>query len=144
MILDAQNQYSAAQAFTGTAVSTNVIDHSADRNLGIGEPLSVLVQVDVLLKSSDGNETYVGVLQTDDNEAFTSATTVVAIPTMTRADAAGTRYVAAIPQNTVFERFSRLSFTLGGTNPTATLSAWLLPTKAIETLYAYADALIPL
>jgi len=136
---DKENQYSASQAFTATAVSTNVIDHRADRNLGIGEPLGVEVIVEAALDATTGDETYSGVLQTDDNEAFSSASTVVALPTMTRGDAAGTRYIAALPPNTNIERYTRLSFTLGGTTPTMTISAWLKPLKDIENYVQYAS-----
>lgn len=39
MYVDAQNQYSNAQAVTASAASTNLIDHGQARDLGTGEVL---------------------------------------------------------------------------------------------------------
>lgn len=139
MILDQFNTYSDAQALTATAVSTNVVDHGADRNLGIGEPLVAVIQVDVALDSTDGNETYSAVFQTDSDEAFGTAVTVATFPTMTRGAAAGTRYIVSIPPSTTMNRYSRISYTLGGTTPTATVTAYLLPQNMLQNQVEYAD-----
>jgi len=48
MILDSLLQFSDAQALTVTgAVSTNVIDLSNDRKIGIGEPMAAVVTIGV-------------------------------------------------------------------------------------------------
>lgn len=142
MILDSQNQYSSAQALTATAVSTNIIDHGADRNLGIGEPLAVVVVVTVALDGTTGDETYTVTIQADDNSGFASAATVAPAFSLTRGAAAGTTYVIPIPPDTLTERYSRLNYTLGGTTPTGTLSAYLQPMSMIQsTLATYADAI---
>ena len=139
MILDTDNVYSAAQALTASAASTDLIDHGADRNLGIGEPLIAVIQVTVALDDTNSDETYAAVVQTDDNASFSSATTVATFPTMTRADAAGTRYVAPIPPDTVFERYSRVYYTLGGTSPSGTVDAWIGPASSLQNDVAYPD-----
>jgi Bbp16-like protein len=142
MILDAQNLYSDAQALTATAVSTNIIDHGADGNLGIGEPMCVLITVDVALDNTTTNETYTATLETDDNAAFTSATAVSDARTLTAGSAAGTKFVINVPPNTVMERFSRLTYTLGGTTPTATLTAALIPLSFLANgVVFYNDAI---
>lgn len=138
MILDAQNQYSDAQAFTSTAASTNYIDHGSDRNLGVGEPMAVLVVLDVAADDGNSDETYSVAVQVDDNSSFSSATTLGTI-TITRGDAAGTKYVYVIPKSTSFEQYSRLYATLGGTSPSVTFTAQLLPLSAIEHVDYYAD-----
>lgn len=46
MFLDAQNQFSAAQAVTATAVSTNTIDLGIARDLGVAEDIKVSITVD--------------------------------------------------------------------------------------------------
>jgi hypothetical protein len=132
MYLDTDNLYSDAQALTATAVSTNVIDHGADNNIGLGEPMVAVIAVDVALDDGNGNETYSALLETDDNAGFTSGTTVGTFPTMTRGDAAGTKYILPIPQTTAMERFSRVSYTLGGTSPTATVTAALIPQANLD------------
>jgi hypothetical protein len=123
MIMDALLEFSDAQALTATAVSTNVIDLSADRDIGTGRALYWVISVDVALDGTTGDETYVATLQTDDNAAFSSGTTIATI-TMTRGAASGTRYWAGIPSAN--ERYLRVTYTLGGTTPTATVSSFLL------------------
>ena len=144
MLLDAQEQYSNAQALTVTAVSTNVIDHLADRNLGVGHPVILLLQLDVVADDTDADETYTATWQTDDNVAFTSAATLGAVITITLGDVAGTRYVIVAPPDATFERFTRVNYTLGGTTPTVTVSAWLLPLVGLENIIDYADGINPL
>jgi hypothetical protein len=69
MYIDAQQQYSQAQALTVSAVSTNAIDHSQDRNFGIGVPLAILVTVGV---AAAGGGTLTIALQADTTSAFGS------------------------------------------------------------------------
>lgn len=128
---DATNQYSAAQELTATAASTNIIDHGSDRNLGIGEPLVVVLHVDVALDRTTADETYAFKLQTDDNSSFSSATDVGASVSMTTYTA-GTRYVISVPPDTSLERYTRLYYTLGGTTPTGTVTAYIIPLKMLQ------------
>lgn len=137
--MDDLNQYCDAQALTATAASEDVIDHGADRDLGIGEPLVVEVVLDVAADNTTMDETYSFVLQTDDNESFSSATQVGGSVTITAGDAAGTRYFLNVPPDTVFERYSRLNFTLGGTTPTVTVTANLLPLRNLHNDSVKAD-----
>lgn len=140
MILDAQLLYSDAQALTATAVSTNIVDHGSDRNMGLGEPLSVLITVDV---TAGGTSPTVSVaLQTDDNSGFASPAQVAATATLTGAQmTAGAKFVLPVPADASFERYSRLNYTVGGTTPTVTLTATLLPTNMIQNESNYADAI---
>lgn len=138
MILDRQNQYSDAQALTVTAASTDIIDHGIDRNMGLGTPMSVILSLDVAAKSSDGNETYSVALQVASDSAFSSPVQVGGAVTITRGDAIGTKYVLPIPADLTFDQYSRLYFTLGGTNPTVSVTAFLVPTSEVERFVAYA------
>ncbi len=140
MIIDAQLLYSDAQALTATAASTNVIDHGQDRNLGQGEPLVAVITIDVALGGT--SPTFVATLQTDDNAAFSSPVTVGATPSQAAA-AAGTKFFIPLPPDTGAERFTRISYTLGGTSPTATVTSFLQPAHMVgagEGVY-YADAI---
>lgn len=134
--LDAQHLFSDAQAVTTTAVSTNVIDLGGDHNVGIGEPMAVVVCVDVALDDSDADETYVITLQTG---STATPTTVIATKTATRGDAAGTKYVLGVPADTSGERYLRLNFTHGGTSPSATYTAFLIPQNMIQNYVSYPD-----
>lgn len=137
MIIDKELEFSDGQALTSTAASTNLIDLGVDRDIGVGHPMWVIMQLDVAADAGNADETYSVAVQTDDNSGFSSATTLGTI-TITRGDAAGTQYVFALPLAN--ERYLRLNYTLGGTSPSVTVSAWLTgeePTK----WQAYANAI---
>ena len=138
-IRDAHNQYSDSQNLTATGVSTNVIDHGADRNLGQGEPLVVEICVEVAPDAANADETYTVALQTDDAVGFGSPATVGETVTITRGEAAGTKHYIAIPPDTRIERFTRLNYTLGGTTPDLTVSAHLIPASGVEEQTKYPD-----
>lgn len=136
MILDAQLQFSDAQALTSTAASTNLIDLGIDRNIGIGEEMAVLLVVDVAADAANSDETYVAAIQADDNASFSSAVTVASI-TITRGDAAGTKYAAILPKDLTTERYMRVNYTLGGTSPSVTVTSFLVPANNIDAADAY-------
>lgn len=135
--VDAQLLFSDAQALTVTAVSTNIIDLGADRNIGIGEPMVVEIQVDV---AAAGGGTLTITLQTDDNAAFGSPTTVVASAAIAAAVlVAGNVQYLPLPQDLITERFLRLNYTLA-TMTGITLTSFLTPTRMVLTPIAhYAD-----
>lgn len=138
MLLDVQNRYSADQALTATAVSTDIIDHGSDSNVGIGCPMIVMLVVEVALDGTTADETYVAALQSDDNSSFSSATEVSSV-TMARDAVAGTKYFLAVPPSSSMEQYSRINYTLGGTTPTGTISAYLLPQEAVQNDAQYAS-----
>lgn len=138
MNLDAQGLFSDAQALTATAASTNLIDFGVDGNIGIGEPMSVVLVLDVAADDTTGDETYAVALQVDDNASFSSAAQIGSA-TITRGDAAGTRYVIPVPQDETGEQYMRINYTLGGTTPTVTVTAFLTPSSGIDNYVKYAD-----
>ena len=142
MFLDAQNLFSDAQAVTVTAVSTNVIDLSQDRNIGIGEPMAVLITVDVAADVVTGDETYQFDLQTDATDAFGSPL-VIASRAFTNAQAvtdllAGSRVVISLPKDFSAEEALRMNYVTAGTTPGITVTVALLPQSFIQ-----AEALYP-
>lgn len=138
MFRDKLNEYSDAQALTATAASTNVIDHGpgTERRLGTGEPMAAVISVDVALAGT--SPTFQATLQSDDAAAFGSAATV-AESAQYSALAAGAKVIIPIPPGQATERFTRLNYTLGGTTPTITVTAHLVPMSMIENYAAYAD-----
>lgn len=133
MIFDRTLQYSNGQAFTATAVSTNVIDHQAagipygasaalTRDLGVGEEVPILVQV---------TETFTGLTsvavtyQTCDAEGFgsgvDSVVTTAAIPV---ADLkAGYQFAIDQIPFRARKRYSRLNYTVAGTGTAGKITA---------------------
>lgn len=136
MYIDAQQQYSVAQALVATAVSTNSIDHSQDRNLGIGEPLVVLVTVGV---AAAGGGTLQIVLQTDTTSAFGSPVTVAASPLIAAAALGlGAKYVLAIQADFLFNRWSRINYIMA-TMTSITVTAELTLASMVQNEW-YAPA----
>lgn len=136
MYIDAQQQYSVAQALTVTAVSTNSIDHSQDRNLGIGEPLVVLVTVGV---AAAGGGTLTISLQTDATSAFGSPVTVATTAAIAAAALGlGAKVVIPIPPDLLMNRWSRLNYVLA-TMTGITVTAELTLASAIQNEW-YAPA----
>ncbi|WP_374387080.1 Bbp16 family capsid cement protein [Brevundimonas sp.] len=127
MIFDAQTRFSNAQAVTSTAASTNTIDLLAAgipygasaavaRDQGVfGIPLHIQV-----VESFATLTSLTVSVQTDDNDAFSSATTVIATQAIPAADlTAGYVFnIGEIPLKTR-ERYLRLNYTVAGSSATA-------------------------
>src|SRR4030066_92187 len=105
MILDAQAQFSDSQALTATALSTNVIDLSADRAIGRGTPTAPAQNADLLV--------------------------------------AGYTFVLPLPPTGLgeSERYLGVRYTLAGTTPTITVSAYLVPMSMLQGNESFPDAI---
>lgn len=141
MIIDRENMYSNAQPLTGSAVSTDLIDHKSDRDLGIGEPMALVIVPRNSPDGTTGDETYAAQLQTDDNSGFASPTSIGPSISIPRSSAAGLKYAIYLPPDTTLERYTRVNYTLGGTTPIVTVDAWLTTWRAIQNDAYYADAI---
>lgn len=112
MILDKGNLVSSAQAVTASAGSTDVIDLSQARAIGDGEELEFFVNVDTAATAA-GAATVTFQVQTDDNSAFSSPTTVIqtdAIPKATLV--AGYQIKISLPVGATPERYLRLYYSV--------------------------------
>jgi hypothetical protein len=134
--IDAFNRYSADQALTADAASTNVIDHVNAGRLGDGEPMAVVFTVDV---AAAGGGTLNFQLQTDDNEAFASAATVCQTGAVAAASlTAGAQIVLPIPPGVATERYTRVNYDLT-TMTGITVTARLTPMSMIPSGALYPD-----
>lgn len=139
MILDAQNTFSDSQALAGpaTVVSTNVIDLSQDRDIGIGRPMSILIVVKV---AAAGGGTLTITVQADDNVGFASPGIAAVSQAIAAATlVAGNKQVIPLPADKLTERFIRLSYLLT-TMTGITVSAYLLPSDFIQNEGVFASA----
>lgn len=137
MILDSRLQLSAAQELTASAVSTNVIDLGADRDIGVGDPLWLVIPV--LVSMTGTSPTFSVSIQTDDNSGFSSATTLLASSAVAGSTIpAGTLIVVPFPFAN--ERYVRANYTLAGTSPTITIDAYLT-NQPPKTNVVYPDAI---
>jgi hypothetical protein len=154
MLLDAQHLFSDAQALTVTAVAANVIDLLADRSIGTGEPLCVAFQVDVAADQGTGDETYTFEVEYASNAAQSTGRQLLGrrvfqagTPTAPNQDAdllvAGFIFYIPIPptQLSESERYIGVRYTLAGTTPTLTVTAFLQPQNMIQQSSQYADGL---
>lgn len=144
MILDANLEFSDAQAVTATAISTNVVDlgpvtDNTLRDIGTGEPVYLVFSVDTTFTAS-GAATLTAALVSDSTanlatSATTHATPLSAIPVASLV--AG--YTAAVhlpPGN--YEQYLGIQYTVGtGPMTAGKINAFI--TKDAQLYRAYAD-----
>lgn len=140
MILDAQLQFSAAQAITAAAISTNIVDLGAARDIGTGESLYVMVNVNVALTDSGSDSTLSVALYGDSTTTITPDGTqqLFIIPALA---AAGSVYFARIsPDFAANYRYIGLYYTPNNGNlTTGSVSAYIV--KDIQKYVSYADGI---
>jgi len=118
MITDKENTFSAAQALTATAGS-DTIDTSGVGDWGIGcDGLYIVVNVDTAFTSA-GSTTMTIALQTDDNTAFSSATTLYTSASIAKATMVAGARLLHIPLPIGCERYIRLYYTVSVADFTA-------------------------
>ena len=139
MYIDKQLEFSDGQSLTASAASTNVVDLGAAGDLGTGEPMAVVVQLDADIGGAD--TTLDVKVQKDTVENFASAEDVIAGPQIGAGAKAGRQVVLPIPPGELDQRYARVYYTLGGTSPSATVSAFLVPMSFVEKWKSYPDAL---
>lgn len=145
MIIDAQNLFSDAQAITADAVGTNVIDLSADRSIGTGEPMAVVFCVDVAADQTTGDEDYTFDVEYATDAAQTTGRQLVGrrvfesgTPTAPAQDAdllvAGFQFAIPIPPTELSEseRYLGIRYDVTGTTPTITVTAFLQPLSMVQ------------
>lgn len=95
MIHDALLLFSDAQAVTAAAASTSYVDLGAVRDIGAGEPLYIMVTIDVAFTDSGSDSTLTVDLYGDSSTTFTpdGTTTLFTIPALA---AAGAAYIARL------------------------------------------------
>ena len=143
MYIDAQLLFSDAQAVTADAASTNYIDLGVTgRGLFEGEPMAVVLQIDVAADGTTTDETYEFQLETDDDSAFGSPTDLVAHSIGYAALTAGSLHVLPVPTLATFERYVRVYYNVGGTSPSVTVTAFLQPLSMVQKFKAYADSIV--
>lgn len=137
MLLSVQQTFSDAQALTGTAASTNIIDLGATgtvlkapaalvRDIGKGEPIPIIVKLDVAAGGT--SPTLTVAVQVDDNSGFSSPKTVFTSQTKAGGAAGDEIIMEYVPQGSD-ERYIRLNYTLAGTSPTYTVTSAIVAGK---------------
>jgi len=140
MILDAQLLFMDAAAVTAAAASTNYVDLSVARDIGVGEDLYVFVSVDTALTDSGSNSVTDVYAWYDTTTTFTPDATqrLFTIPAVA---AAGSIYYAKLsPMISTLYRYVELYFDPIGSDLTAgAFTAGIV--KDIQRNIAYADGI---
>lgn len=148
MIIDSFTQLSSAQALTASAASEDYISLQNARDIGTGEPMALVINWRVAAGGT--SPTFAAAVQVDDNTSFSSATTVVTSKTLsgTTAMPAGAQLVIPLPSlseilttnpSAAENTYLRANYTLGGTSPTMTIDAQIMPVSMVQNYRSYAD-----
>ncbi len=137
MYIDAELQLNDAVAITASGVTTNLVDGAVlNRNIGIGEAMSMYFGVGVAALVSDADETYEFQIQESVDEAFTTPI-ITARRAYTNAEAtlellAGDKVVLDFPNQPVASRFYRGNIVLAGTTAGITTTVFISPRNFIQ------------
>lgn len=131
MLIDSKLYFSSNVALTSSG-NSNVIDVGNLENLGIGESISVVVN----LKSVSGTSPTLGVtVQSSNTSNFSSVTTVATVASS--AAVAGRQIVITLPKSINNDRYFRLNYTVGGTSPSITVDAYFIKSDMIQNNITY-------
>jgi hypothetical protein len=133
MFIDALLLVSDAQAITADAASTNTIDLGAvNMRMGSGNPLVFFFSIDVAADITTGDETYA--FQVIQSAAANLATPdILALRTIAAADLkAGMKQTVGIPIGTPTKRYLGAYYDVGGTTPTITVTAGVVPQNFVD------------
>lgn len=130
-----------AAALTSDAASTNTIDLGAAGNdVSVGEPLALVIQVDVAADYTTGNETYEFQVIQSANADLSSPNILCLIQPAYSLLTAGAIVVVPIPPGSITKRYLGAYWNGGGTTPTITVTAWITAMSMIQRDAFYADA----
>jgi hypothetical protein len=144
MVTDRNLLLTDAQALTASAVMTDSIAlGKAGLDVGVGETLALVYQIDVAADYTSTNETYQFEVRTATNaDGTTGAVTLLQTPafagnTLTK----GKRIVLPIPAQSISATATHLAgyATLAGTTPTVTVTAFVTPLSMVQGDVYYAS-----
>lgn len=110
-IIDKLNMFSEAQAITTTAASTNIIDLGVDRDIGSGEPIELVIDVNTTFTAA-GAATLTIDVETDNDSAFGSATVLASTGALALAALTEGSQLLKIRVPMTTERYLRLNHTV--------------------------------
>lgn len=131
MILDNETLFSDDQTLTADAASEDIIDLGTARDIGVGKPVPIVIQVTQTFTGT--SPTLQAALEVDDNSAFSSAKVVVTTGTLTDPVVGDRLNLNYVPEGTD-ERYVRLNYTVGGTSPSGKVTAGVVDGAQNNTL----------
>jgi len=134
-----------AAALTVDAASTNAIDLSSVTpkiDIGAGEPMMFILQVDVSADFTSSNETYQFNVIDSDNADLSSPRIMLSRLIDYSLLTAGTLHDLPVPAVAVAKRYLGLYFDGGNTTPTITVTAWLSLRSMFDRQHTYAKGYV--
>jgi len=120
-----------------TAGSTNVVDLNDIRNIAAGQPVYVESLVRTAMTDASSDSTMTLTVETDDNAAFSSPTSLQTIGTFAATSAAGTKLSVALAITDSYQRYIRVKYTVANGNlTTGKFSTYLTLMPSVNTIYA--------
>lgn len=140
MFVDAMLLVSDAQAITVTAFSTNTIDlgnPTVKNRIGTGEKMAFGLQVDVAADFTTTDETYRFDIVSSANANLSTPTILASITLLASQLAINKKFALPVPAGMPSQRYIGLQYTVGGTTPTITVTAFLSPASMIDAEYTF-------
>lgn len=120
-----------------TSGSTNVVDLNDVRNIAAGQPLYVESLVRTAMTDASSDSTMTLTVETDDNAAFSSPTSLQTIGTFAATSASGTKLSVALAITDSYQRYIRVKYTVANGNlTTGKFSTYLTLMPSVNTIYA--------
>lgn len=137
MRFDIENQFSVAQAFTGSAtVSTNSYKkQSAEQDLSIGRRMAVLLMPTVA--AGAGSTHTMEVIQADDAALTSNVESLASVSVLAANLALGDEVEIPIPQGVMDKQYLGFRNTSTGGTTTVTLDAYLVPQDEIAKFKSF-------
>lgn len=124
--LDSGLEFDVKAEHLTTGASTNVVDLGAARDLGVGEPIMLVVDVTTAMTDSGNDSTMTVTVETDSVEAFSSPATTQTVGTFAASSAIGTSLKIKLSPGTINEQYARIKYTVANGNlTTGNFSAYL-------------------
>lgn len=125
MLIDSSLQFSSSQAVTASAASDNIVDTLKARNIGVGEPLYLVVVCTEAMTDASSDSTVTPTLRTSATATAAAPAgdlngtinTLATLPTFAALSAAGTQYIIPLPPAT-YLRYLDVYYTVANGNLT--------------------------
>lgn len=132
MIMDALLLLSDAQAFSADAYTTNTVDLlAANRDIGTGQPLALMISIDVAADFTTADETYAFLFVQSANADLSSHDELSRGVWTAAQLIQGAIFALDIPVGTPNKRYIGGRFDGGGTTPTVTATIGIVPRAGI-------------
>lgn len=135
-MLDIELMFDTDSDHLTTEASLYVVDLNSVRNIGAGQPLYIESVLKQAMTDAGSDSTMTLTVETDDNDAFSSPTTVQTIGTFPATSAAGTKLSVGLAITDAYERYLRVQYTVAnGDLTTGKFSTYITLMPSVDRIY---------